>query len=734
MRIPGIFTLSLVIAFPQLASAEKSSDKMQALLAQMTLEEKVGQLNFARISTDNIDELVKAGRVGGLLNVRDHEGRARLEKVASQESRLKIPLLHCADVIHGYRTIFPIPLAMAAAWNESQVEEASEIAAREAASVANVRLTFSPMVDVTRDPRWGRIAEGFGEDVLLTERMGAAMVRGYQGKTLDGPASVAACPKHFAAYGASEGGRDYNTADVSEQRLRNYYLPPFLACFKAGALAVMPAFTSLNGEPISASADMLRTILREEWKYDGITISDAKAIEQLIQHGFARDISDAAVKALLGGMDVEIISACYNDTLAQAVKDGKVPEKLLDEAVLRVLRLKEALGLFDSPAGRLEPAVLQPASLELARDMTRRSIVLLKNDGVLPLAGKVSSVAVIGPQADNPIEQLGTWAVYAKKEDSVTPLKALRAKLGEEAVRYAAGLKNATDTTTTQIAKAVEAAKSADLVILFVGEDGKQTGEAKSRSSLALSGVQPALIEAIAATGKPIITVLQGGRPLEIGDLLSKSSALLMAWHGGTMAGPAIVDVLFGDYNPSGRLPVTWPRVTGQVPIHYDHENTGRPARDPNVPAMNENQIDTKHVTGYIDSPGAPQFPFGFGLSYTSFEYSNLKVASPNVRAGETLKVSVTIRNTGKVAGEEIAQLYTRQPVASLTRPIRQLRDYQAVKLAAGESRTVEFELPVDSLAFYKKGPKPVLEPGPFTVWIAPDATSGHPVEFSVLP
>lgn len=715
-------------------SADEIDAKVKEVLGKMTVEEKVGQLTFLRINFENIEELAKAGQLGGLLNVRDHEKREVLDRIARSESRLGIPLLHCGDVIHGYRTSFPIPLALAASWDTEIVEKASRVAAQEATAAAGIRLNFSPMVDLTRDPRWGRIAESLGEDAFLSGEIGAAMVRGYQGSDLANPDSMVACAKHLGGYGASEGGRDYNTSDVSPQRMFNYHLRPFHAVVEAGAGAIMPAFSSLNGIPVSANPWILREVLRDMWGFEGITISDAKAVEQLVPHGFAKDASQAAALALLGGMDVEIISNNYPDHLAELVASGDVPMEILDEAVARVLRLKFQLNLFAEPPARTEEGLLTPESLALARKAAVQSSVLLKNENnTLPLSPDVKRVAVIGSIADSPKEQLGTWAVYSRQQDSVTPIAALTDRLGAERIEFVKTFEDTRDASTENIAAAVDAAKKADMVLLFAGEDGLWTGEAKSRSSLVLPGAQPQLFEALRETGKPIVVVLMTGRPLEIGALAEHADAILLAWHGGTTAGTAIVDLLFGDANPSGKLPLTWPRVTGQIPIHYDHENTGRPSRDPNMPATNINQPDTSHVTGYIDLPSTPQYPFGFGLSYTQFEYSDVEIKSDKVAADGVVRASVTIKNTGDKAGAEVVQLYTRQLVGSLTRPIRELRAFQRVSIEPGESKTVNFELPAGSLAFYGPEGDLRLEPGDYQLWIAPHSGAGMPAAFELV-
>ncbi|MCX6968100.1 MAG: beta-glucosidase BglX [Verrucomicrobia bacterium] len=710
---------------------------LEELLTRMSVREKIGQLNFCRIGEPGVEKLVRAGEVGGFLNVREHALREKYEKIAVKETRLGIPLLHGADVIHGYRTIFPIPLGQAAAWNPSLCEEAARIAALEATATAGVRWTFSPMVDVARDARWGRIAEGCGEDPYLTGVLGAAMVRGYQGKDLRDPARMAACPKHFAGYGASEGGRDYNTVDISERTLRDFYLPPFKACFDAGAPTTMSAFSELNGVPITGSSFMLRQVLRDEWKFDGFVVSDAKAVSQLVAHGFSENEKDAAQAAIQAGLDVEIISTCYVDHLQTLIAEGKVPMQLLDEAVRRILRVKWKLGLFENPtpAAVKENVLLTPESLATARAFARQSVVLLKNEKeLLPLRKEIPSVAVIGPLADDGKGQLGCWMVYGKEKDTRTPLQAIRELAGTKMkVNYAAGLKNATSTDQSGFGDAVRAAKESSVAVLFLGEDASMTGEAHNRAFLNLPGAQRDLLKAVKATGTPIVIVLMAGRPLEIGPALDDSSAFLMAWHPGTMGGPGIADVLFGEYNPAGKLPVSWPRSVGQIPIHYNHGNTGRPNPMQFSPAINdETQLDTSHVTGYVDSASVPQFPFGYGLSYTKFGYSNVRVEPSQIHSGDSVNVTVTLKNTGARAGDEVAQLYIRDLVASVAQPVRELKGFQRVSLAPGESKTVAFVLTSDALAFHNREMKRVTEPGKFQVWASGDSASGQPVEFEI--
>ena len=739
----GLLACVFAFAAPTLALAKPndghpgSDSVVEQLISKMTVREKVGQLNFCRITEPGVEQLVRTGEVGGFLNVRDHALRQTYERIAINETRLGIPLLHGADVIHGYRTIFPIPLGQAAAWNPMLCEAAARIAASEATVTAGIRWTFAPMVDVARDPRWGRIAEGCGEDPYLTGILGTAMVRGFQGANLSDRASMAACPKHFAAYGASEGGRDYNTVDISERTLRDVYLPPFKACIEAGAPTLMCAFSELNGIPVTGNPHLLRQILRDEWNFDGFVVSDAKAVSQLVTHGFCENEVAAALAAIRAGLDVEIISTCYHDHLQALVDKGKVPMQFLDDAVRRVLNLKRKLGLFQQLPPSPAPDITMPTpdSLALAREFARECIVLLKNEkAILPLQKDIPSVAVIGPLADSPKEQLGCWNVYGKAEDTRTPLQAIREIAGTKIkVNYAPGMKRTASMDLSGFEDAVLASKASSIALLFLGEDAVMTGEAHNRAFLTLPGAQRDLIKAVKATGTPIVVIVMGGRPLEIGSALDVCAALVMAWHPGTMGGPGIADVLFGDYNPAGKLPVSWPRTAGQIPIHYNHENTGRPNPMQFSPAINdETQVDTNHVSGYVDLPSVPQFPFGYGLSYTDFVYSNLRVTPAEVRLGLSVKVVVTVTNTGKRAGAEITQLYIRDLVASVAQPVKELKGFQRASMRPGESRTVEFQLPTNELAFHNSEMIRVTEPGRFRVWVGGNSASGLTAEFVV--
>ncbi|HTS18696.1 MAG TPA: glycoside hydrolase family 3 N-terminal domain-containing protein [Verrucomicrobiae bacterium] len=706
--------------------------RLEQLLSQMTLQEKIGQLSQGQAFRTNTEELVRQGSIGSVIAGR-RPMNDTLQRVAIQQSRLGIPLLVAYDVIHGYRTIFPIPLGQAAAWNPQLTEQAAVIAAREAASQW-IRWTYAPMVDIARDPRWGRIAEGAGEDPYLDSVLGAAMVRGFQGKDLSDPEHVAACAKHFAAYGAAEGGRDYNTVDISERTLRDVYLPPFHACVNAHVATLMSAFADVNGIPATANAFLLRDVLRREWGFDGFVISDANAIHELVAHGLVENDKDASQAAFLAGVDVEMFTACYRSNLESLVTEGKIPRQAIDDSVRRVLRLKWQLGLFDKPFARPNPdeVLLRKDHLETAREFARESIVLLKNDNrALPLWKEMPSVAVIGPLADDPHDQLGTWRGMGEDKDCRTPLQAIREAVGKTTkVNYAPGLESCSSTNTGGFEDAVRAARESTDAVVFVGEPAGQSGEASSRAYLNLPGAQLDLIRAIRATGTPMIVVLMAGRPLEIGDVLDAASGVLMAWHPGTMGGPAIADVLFGDDSPSGKLPISWPRTVGQIPIYYNHMSTGRPWLDafkapgPGRPGG--------YITGYFDLPQTPQFPFGYGLSYTQFEYSNLRVDPPHIKVGESVHVTARIRNLGERPADEIAQLYIRDMVADVPRPVRELKGFQRVTVQPGQSKDLEFTLSTDALAFHNREMKLVTEPGRYRVWVSGDSASGQPVEFEV--
>lgn len=689
--------------------------RIDQLLAQMTLEEKVGQLNQCPYAEEDRKAMVREGKIGSFLNISGVELCNEFQRLAVEETRLGIPLIYGRDVIHGYRTVFPIPLGQAASWNPEVVKQGAEVAAREARA-NGVHWTFTPMVDIARDPRWGRIAEGFGEDPYLCSQLTRAAVEGYQGADLADPERIVACAKHFVGYGAAEGGRDYNTAEISERTLREVYLPSFQAAVDAGVGTLMSAFNEISGIPASANRHTLTEILRDEWGFDGFVVSDWASIGELVNHGIAADRSEAAREAILAGVDMEMDSECYLLHLADLVRTGAVPEAVVDEAVRRVLRIKFRLGLFERPytdPQRAAATILQPGHLEAARDAARQSLVLLKNErGVLPLAKTVGSLALIGPLADNQADLLGCWAMDGKAEDVVTVLTGLREKLPATAIRCADG---------SSIEEAVQAAKGAEMVILAIGEPAGRSGEANSLADIGLPAGQEALVEAVLATGKPVAVVLFTGRPLTLSWLAEHVPAILLAWHPGVQGGHAIADALVGDYNPGGKLPASFPRVTGQVPVYYNHKNTGRPQGG-----------NTFFTTRYIDQPITPLFPFGFGLSYTTFSYSNLAVTPQRITPDDVVTVSADITNTGDRAGDEVVQLYIRDLVGSTTRPVKELKGFARVTLAPGETRRVTFTLGPSELCCLTRDMHWAVEPGDFKVWVGSNSDEGLEGQFTV--
>ena len=711
------------------ATPAEIEKKIDALFVKMTVEEKLGQMSQALFGdlSDGRKEEIRRGRWGSFFGGGTAAQKAEAQHIALQESRLGIPLIYGEDVIHGKNTTFPIPLGQAASWDPELVRQAARVAAQETAATGT-HWTFSPMMDIARDPRWGRIAEGFGEDPVLASRMAVAMVRGYQGDSLEAADSIAACAKHYAGYGAAEGGRDYNSTWIPENLLRDLYLAPFQASREAGVATYMSAFNDLNGVPASANAFILRRILRDEWKFDGFVVSDYTAIEELIPHGYAADSADAALKGIRGGVDMEMVSTDYWDHGKELIASKQLDPKLLDEAVRNILRIKFQLGLFDAK-GRQPPAGAAPptaAALETARKLAAESLVLLKNqNGALPLAQSVGTLAVIGPLADSPRDQLGTWA-NGPADTAITPLTALRESLGASRVVYAPGLKNSRDESHDEFSLAVGLARRADAVVLFLGEEAALSGEASSRAYLDLPGAQEALVNEVAQTGKPVIVVIMAGRPLTFHNAAAKAGAVLYAWHSGTIGGPAIADVILGKAAPSGRLPVTFPRTVGQVPIYYNHLNTGRP------PSETGPEAQDKFRSKYLDVSFTPEYPFGFGLSYTTFSYGNTTVSAPQMRVGGSLTVSAEVANTGKVEADEVVQLYIRQLAASISRPVRELKDFRRVHLKPGEKQTVTFTLESSELEFHK-GAQLVSEPGLFQVWVAPDSSAGLRGQFELV-
>ena len=707
--------LSLIFTASTHSQAPDVEKRVNALLARMTLEEKLGQLQQldgegnGNFRPEHI-ELLRKGLLGSTLNVRGAKRTNELQRVAVEESRLKIPNLFGYDVIHGYRTIFPIPLGEAASWDPTLAERSASIAAAETYA-SGVRWTFAPMLDIARDPRWGRITEGAGEDPFLGAAFARARVLGFQGRDYSASAKVLACAKHWVAYGAAEGGRDYNTTEVSEQTLREIYFPPFRAAVDAGVGTLMSAFNSLNGVPTSANPFTLTKVLRGEWKFDGFVVSDYTAVKELINHGLAANGRDAAEAAINAGVDMEMVSRLFNQHGGELLKDGKVTQATIDEAVRRILRIKFRLGLFEHPyadEAAEKGAILTAANRTAARETASRSMVLLKNEReTLPLNKNVGSLAVIGPLADDRRAPLGWWSGDGQETDTVTALAGIKSKVSPQTkVLYAKGC-DVLGESTDGFAEAVKAARQADLALVFVGEAKEMVGEAASRSTLDLPGRQMDLVKAIHATGKPTVVILINGRPPTVGWIFENVPAVLEAWMAGTEGGNAIADILFGDVNPGGKLPVTFPRTVGQVPIYYNHLNTGRPP-----------QPNDRYTSKYLDLPSTPQFPFGFGLSYTQFKITNLQLSDVRISPNGQLKVSVDVQNTGKRAGDEVVQLYIRDVAASMARPVKELKGFKRVSLKPGETQHVEFTLGPEHLGFYNREMKYVVEPGEFKVMV----------------
>jgi beta-glucosidase len=711
--------------------------RIGALLARMTLDEKIGQMSqstaLATPLSASMKDEIRKGRWGSFLNAGSPADRAEAQRIARHESRLGIPLLFGRDVIHGYRTIFPIPLGQAASWDPELIQEAARTAALEA-STEGIRWTFAPMLDVARDPRWGRIAESLGEDPYAAGILGAAMVRGFQGASLSDASSLASCAKHFAGYGAAEAGRDYNSAWIPEVLLRDVYLQPFRAALAAGAATVMTAFNTVNGVPATGNQMLLRQILRGEWKFNGIVVTDYDAIAEMVPHGYVASARDAAREALGAGVDMEMVSTAYHDHLKSLVAEGGVPMKWIDEATRNIFRLKFRLGLFDEPVAPPGQARVTADSLALAQRLATESAVLLKNEGrILPLAESVRSVAVIGPLADSPTDQMGTWVMDARPEEVQTPLTALRRMLGDARVLYAPGVKNSRDLSRDGFEAALDQARKADAVLLFLGEEQILSGEARSRAFLNLPGAQEDLVNEIAKLKKPSVAVILAGRPLTFHQTAAQVSAVLWAWHPGTMGGPAIADLLFGRAVPSGKLTVTFPRTVGQVPIYYAHLNTGRPATADELGVPMGNPLEPKGYTSkYIDVDFTPEYPFGYGLTYADFAYSNLRLSAPTARRDSALTVSADVTNRGPREGVEIVQFYVHPVAASVVQPVRLLKGFRRVLLKPGETQRVTFSIAAGDLAFHNQQMQLVTEPGRYQVWIAPDSARGLEGEFTL--
>ena len=710
--------------------------RVESLLKQMTLAEKIGQMNQVSAGGDvaNYADALRKGQVGSILNEVDPVKINEFQRLAVEESRLGIPLLVSRDVIHGFHTIYPIPLGLAATFDPALVEEGARVAAIEATS-QGVRWTFSPMLDIARDPRWGRIAEGSGEDTYLDARMAEAMVYGYQGRSADST-SMAACIKHFVGYGAAEGGRDYNSTFLTERQLRNVYLPPFEAAVKAGAMTLMTSFNDNDGVPSTGNTFVVKDVLRGEWGFDGLVVTDWNSMGEMISHGFGADRKDVAEKAVNAGVDMDMMTFGFLSHLEELVKSGAVSVKTIDNAVRNILRVKVMLGLFENPYIDVEASKAvqyAPEHLASAQKTVEESVILLKNSGVLPLKEGVR-ILVTGPLADAPHDQLGTWAFDGEKAHTITPLKALQARFPGK-VDYVPGLTFSRE-KRGGFTDVVAAARRADVVLAFLGEEAILSGEAHSLADLNLKGSQSELLAALKAAGKPVVATVMAGRPLTIERDLPNVDAMLDSFHPGTMGGPALANILFGDVNPSGKTPITFLRTVGQVPMYYSHNMTGRPYNGEtlldDIPAE-AGQTSLGNTSYYLDYGAYPLFPFGYGLSYTSFAYSGIGLDKDKYSADDTITVSFSLTNTGACDGTEVAQVYIRDLVGSITRPVKELKAFERVTLKAGESRNVTVKIPVQELAFVGLDGVKKVESGDFRLWVAGDSASGEAVSFKVL-
>jgi beta-glucosidase len=724
----SIFVSFLIIAMALLchdgfSQSAGIDQKVETLLNKMTLDEKIGQLNQLNgdwaatgpVTTDIGNKLdqIREGKIGSILNIMGVE-HTRTFQEAAMQSRLKIPLLFGQDVIHGYYVTFPIPLAEVASWDLEAIEKSARIAATEAAA-SGIHWTFAPMVDIARDPRWGRVMEGAGEDPYLGSLVAKARVNGFQGKGLGNTDAVMACAKHFAAYGAAIGGRDYNSVDISLRTLWEIYLPPFKAAKDAGVATFMNSFNDINGIPATGSAYLQREILKGNWNFDGFVVSDWGSIGEMIQHGFVKDKYEAAEAAIKAGNDMDMESRCYTENLSKLVSDGRVPVEMIDKAVRRILKIKYEMGLFDDPfrfsnADREKSTLNKPEYQEAARDIARKSIVLLKNaDHVLPLSENVKSIALIGPLVKAEMDLKGFWSIdMGNEKDIISLYEGMEQQGGKLKLQYARGCA-IDDSSEAGFAEALQTALQCDVVVMAMGERADMTGEAKSKSNIHLPGIQERLIQAVFATGKPVVVILMAGRPMVFNWTAEHVSAILYTWWLGNQAGNAIAEVIFGKYNPAGKLPITFPRTEGQIPIYYNYLNTGRPA---------SNEKDLNYRSAYIDLLNSPQYAFGHGLSYTTFSYGNLKINKKEINSKESVTVSFDLKNTGKYAGEEVVQLYLRDLVSQPVRPVKELKGFQKVMLNPGETRNLTFIIDHDKLSFYNEKLEWITQPGDFKVMI----------------
>ena len=721
---------------PKMSNEEKEAlDFADKLIEKMTLREKLGQLQQfttrkAAVTGPegvqrDVEACIRAGEVGSFLSIKTPEEMLRLQKIAIEETRLGIPLIFGYDIIHGCRITFPENLAVSCSWDIDAIEHSARIAAEETAALG-IHWTFSPMCDISADPRWSRVSEGAGEDPYLGSKIAAAMVRGYQGDDLSSDKTIAACVKHFAAYGAPQAGRDYNTVDMSELMFRNRYLPPYRAAVEAGAVTVMSSFNDFMGVPSSGNRWLLHTLLREELGFNGFVVADYNAVHEMVVHGVAADGKEAAGRAMNAHLNMNMVDGDYIQFGEQLVKEGKVSEKTIDQLCREVLAVKYRLGLFNDPykygSQNRDEVMYRPENLEFARDVAAKSMVLLSNNGILPLKKGVK-IALVGPLADDPREQLGSWVGFGEKEHSVTMFTALKERFGCKNVLYTKG----TDFRAPidgGVAEAVKLARQSDVVLLAIGLSYKESGEGKSLAEITVPEPQQALLDALKKTGKPIVVLLGTGRAMDIRNEVAKADAVLLTWHGGTMEGPAVADLLSGDKNPSGHLTMSFPYCVGQVPVHYDMKMTGRP--------LPKNNKVKKYYSYYLHTPNDPLFPFGYGLSYTEFEYSDLQVLTPEVELGGVVKVSVKVTNKGKYDGDDVAQLYVRDMVAETTRPVRELKGFERFSLKAGESKVLTFEVPTSDLAYCHSDLSYKADAGAFKVWVGEDSNATLEGDFTI--
>lgn len=738
LKLIGIACLlNATVGYAQQGNYEK---EINALLSKMTLDEKIGQMNQLSYyeTNDQLLTQIKKGEIGSLLNIIDPVEVNKVQKTALENSRLGIPLIIGRDVIHGLKTVFPIPLGQAASFDPQLVEAGARVAATESRELG-INWTFAPMLDISRDARWGRIAESLGEDPYLAGELGAAMVKGFQGNDLSSPTSIAACVKHFIGYGAAEGGRDYNSTNIPPHLLHNVYLVPFKKAIDAGAATLMTSFNDNDGIPASGNDYLLKDVLRKDWRFDGFVVSDWASMAEMIAHGYAKDGKDVARISANAGLDMEMVSGTYPKYLKELVQSGQVAMADIDNSVRNILRVKYRLGLFKNPYVDTSKTstIYSQAHLQEARKAAVESAILLKNEGnLLPLKANLK-VAVIGPLADAPHDQMGTWVFDGDKAYTVTPLKALQTEFKNISYVYEPALSYSRDKSTANFEKAKQAAASADIAIVFLGEESILSGESHSLSNINLIGVQSDLLREVKSAGKPVVLVVMAGRPLTIERDLPYADAVLFNFHPGTMGGPAIFDLIYGKANPSGKLPTTFVREVGQIPMYYNHNNTGRPAPDVNVMTLDQipveaGQTSLGNTSFYLDSGKNPLFPFGYGLSYSKFEYSGLALSSNSIPMGGMLTARVSIKNTSSVDGVEVAQLYIRDLVGSIARPVKELKGFQRVALKAGESKTIEFTLTTDDLAFFGRDMQRKAEAGDFKLWIGTSSAEGLETEFSI--